>query len=68
MSMCIVLKVAGKKTSDSEIIYEVKHHWHESKKRFTDKQLKNAINWMKENKLVPQGYGPKTILAKRRIK
>ena len=59
----------GKKPSDSEIIYEIKHHWHERKQRFPDKKLKNAINWMKENKLVPQGHGPKTShKTKRKIK
>ena len=52
--------IEGKKPSDSKIIYEVKNNWHERKKKFSDERLKKAIQWMKEQNLVPQGYGPKT--------
>lgn len=54
----------GKKPSDSEIIYEVRNHWHKNKKRFPDNQLQKAIDWMKKQKLVPKGYGPKTKISK----
>ncbi len=51
----------GKKPSDSKIIHEVKNNWHKSKKRFSEDRLQKAIQWMKQQKLVPKGYGPKTI-------
>ena len=54
----------GKQPSESEIIYEVKNNWHKSKKRFSDSQLQIAIDWMKKEKLVPKGYGPKTKTSK----
>ncbi len=50
----------GKKPSVSEIVYEVKNNWHKRKKRFSDNQLQKAIQWMKQQNLVPKGYGPKT--------
>ena len=52
--------IDGKKPSDHQIIDGVKNHWHESKKRFPDQKLQKAMNWMRQKKLVPQGYGPKT--------
>ena len=52
--------IEGKNPSDNKIIHEVKTNWHKSKKRFPDERLKSAIQWMKKEKLIPQGYGPKT--------
>ncbi|MDE0119855.1 MAG: restriction endonuclease subunit S [Bdellovibrionales bacterium] len=50
----------GKTPSDNEIVNEVKNNWHKSKKRFSAEKLKKAIQWMKEQNLIPQGYGQKT--------
>ena len=50
----------GKNPSDSEIIDEVENNWHKRKKRFPDNQLRKAIQWVREQNLIPQGYGPKT--------
>ncbi|MCZ0933074.1 MAG: restriction endonuclease subunit S [Oligoflexia bacterium] len=52
--------IEGKTPSDNEIVNEVKNNWHKSKKRFSAEKLKKAIQWMKEQNFVPQGYGPKT--------
>ena len=52
--------IEGKTPSDDEIVDEVKNNWHERKKRFSDERLKKAIQWMKKQNLVPQGYGSKT--------
>ena len=52
--------IEGKKPSDNEIVNEVKNNWHENKKRFSSEKLKKAIQWMKKNNLIPQGYGLKT--------
>ena len=61
------LLIENKKPSVEEIIYEVKNNWYHTKKRFSDDRLKKAIKWMKENELVPQGYGLKTqFIAKGR--
>ena len=52
--------IEGKNPSDNEIVNEVKNNWHENKKRFSSEKLKKAIQWMKKNNLIPQGYGRKT--------
>ena len=52
--------IEGKAPSDNEIVNEVKNNWHKSKKRFSAEKLKKAIQWMKEQNLIPQGYGQKT--------
>ena len=62
------LLIENKTPSDEEIIYEVKHNWHYKKQRFSDNRLKKAIKWMKENHLIPQGYGLKTFTIKGKIK
>ena len=52
--------IEGKTPSDNEIVDEVKNNWHKSKKRFSDEKLKKAIQWMRDQNLIPQGYGQKT--------
>lgn len=41
--------------SDSEIIQEFQNGWHDSKKRFLERRLIGAIEWMKRHDLVPNG-------------
>ena len=41
--------------SDQRIISVVKRHWHINKLRFSDDRLLTALNWMKENQLLPKG-------------
>ena len=62
------LLIENKNPSDEEIIYEVKNNWHHKKQRFSDNRLKKAIKWMKENNLIPQGYGLKTFTIKGKTK
>ena len=57
----MIFLIEGKKPSDHEIICEIKNNWHESKKRFSDKRLQKAIDWMRQQDIVPQGYGPQTL-------
>ena len=52
--------IEGKTPSDNEIVDEVKNNWHKSKKRFSSEKLKKAIQWMRDQKLIPRGYGSKT--------
>lgn len=50
----------GKNPSDNEIIIDMKKNWHDSKSRFEDDRLKNALQWMRDNDLTPDGNGPAT--------
>lgn len=65
------LLIAKKKPTDQELVKEFKNKWHpeKSKKfigdknkkpRFTEKQLVDAIAWMKSKSLIPKGSGKKT--------
>ena len=65
------LLISKRKFEDQDIFKEFKDRWHpeKSKKfqsikgkkpRFTDKQLVDALAWMKEKGLVPKGSGKKT--------
>jgi type I restriction enzyme S subunit len=53
--------IDGHTPSDDEIVKEVRENWHESKTRFTPAQLKENLNWMRRNDLVPQGRLPHTV-------
>ena len=52
--------IDGKKPTDDEIIREVRTNWHERKKRFSPALLATWLNWLRKNRLVPQGRGPLT--------
>ena len=52
---------------DTQIIKEVRENWHESKARFTPVELTKWLNWMRSNRLVPQGIGSQTIFQKKLI-
>ncbi len=63
--------IANRKPTDQELIKEFKEKWHpektkkfkaekNKKPRFTEKQLVDAIAWMKAKGLVPIGSGKKT--------
>jgi type I restriction enzyme S subunit len=52
--------IDGKTPTDDEIIHEVRENWHESKKRFTPDKLAAWLKWMRKNRLIPQGCGPRT--------
>lgn len=44
--------------TNDDIIKDMKSNWHESKLRFSDDRLNSALQWMKDNNLVPDGSGP----------
>lgn len=54
------LLIARKKPDDQDIIDEFRFKWHQKKKRFPINKLKKALEWMRTNKLVPEGRGRKT--------
>ena len=43
--------------SDNEIINRF-YQWSDRKKQYKEEQLVNALKWIKENHLVPAGFGP----------
>jgi hypothetical protein len=49
---CIIEKT---ELTDEKIIDKVWNNWHLSKQRFTSKRLKKALEWMREQSLVPKG-------------
>lgn len=55
--------IDGKKPTDNEIVADFRE-WHPSKKRFTQTELEQALNWIRSKKLIPEGKGRKTkVLA-----
>ena len=59
--------IDGISPDDAQIIKEVRENWHESKARFTPVELTKWLNWMRSNRLVPQGKGSQTIFQKKLI-
>jgi len=53
--------IDGKSPTDDEIIREVRENWHPTKQRFNAPFLEQWLNWMRRNRLVPKGQGPRTI-------
>jgi type I restriction enzyme S subunit len=53
--------IDGKSPTDEEIIREVRENWHQRKERFSASLLARWLGWMRTNRLVPQGHGPRTI-------
>ena len=46
--------------SDNQIIDEVLSNWHEEKERISHERWQGALNWMRENAIIPVGYGEST--------
>jgi type I restriction enzyme S subunit len=43
--------------NETEIITRF-YQWSDRKKQYKEDQLKKALNWMNENRLIPKGFGP----------
>jgi len=54
------LTIAGLPFTDEDILHEVRNNWHESKERFDEGRLRQALQWMRDKRLVPQGLGKPT--------
>jgi hypothetical protein len=54
------LIIARKTFNDGDVIKEVRANWHQSKKRFEEDRLRKALQWMRNNGLVPKGVGKPT--------
>ena len=54
--------IENKQVSDEDIVDDVLNNWNESKKRFSKDVWLRAIKNMRQNNLVPNGYGKHTII------
>ena len=53
--------IDGQRPDDSMIVNGVLTQWHEEKsKKFNDSDLRHWLEWMKRNRLIPRGKGPRT--------
>jgi hypothetical protein len=57
------LLIEGRHPTDEEIIREATDpkRWHESKAKIEESKWPTALKWMRENGLVPRGYGTHTL-------
>ena len=52
--------IDGAQPSDEQIVDDVLTNWHESKERIERERWLNALGWMRQNNIVPTGYGAHT--------
>lgn len=52
--------LSGQSPTDDQIVDEVVNHWHEKKQRIEKSRWTKALQWMRENNLVPKGIGTAT--------
>jgi hypothetical protein len=58
------LLLDGKRPTDEEIVIEARENWHREKLKISRERFFDAIVWMRENAMVPEGKGkrvPKKI-------
>lgn len=55
------LLIDGMSPSGGDIIREVRENWHPQKERFSASLLQQWLDWMRRNRLIPKGCGPRTI-------
>lgn len=53
---------------DTKIITEVLTNWDDSKKRFSQERWQTALNWMRDEGLVPTGFGQATKISHKKRK
>jgi hypothetical protein len=55
----------GQTPDDAAIINGVLTEWHSEKgEKFKEADLRHWLDWMKRNKLIPRGVGPKTTTGR----
>lgn len=57
--------ILGEPVDDDKLVHEVLHKWDDSKLRFSEDRWRKAIPWMRDNALVPQGFGTLTTVGLR---
>jgi len=53
-----------KQFTDEDIVDDVLNNWHDNKKRFAKEVWLRAMAQMKQNNIVPKGYGKRTVRRK----
>jgi len=53
------LLISGERPSDPAIMDEIRTKWHERKKRFSDKDWRIGLSWLRSHDLKPAGTGRK---------
>ncbi len=51
-----------KEFTDEQLVDEVLNNWNDSKKRFSRDVWLRAIQQMRQNNIVPKGYGKRTVI------
>lgn len=51
----------GRQPSDEEIVHDVVTNWDPKKQAISEDDWHNGLNWMRDNDLVPSGWGEQTI-------
>lgn len=54
------LLLLGKPADDEAIVREVRQHWHDRKRRFSEERWRNEIAWIRAHGLMPIGFGRPT--------
>jgi len=52
--------IDGIQPTDEQIVNEVLTNWHEHKERISRERWHKALNWMREQNIIPVGYGVST--------
>jgi type I restriction enzyme S subunit len=55
------LKILGRPHDEDDIIREVRENWHPRKQEIDESRWEKALQWMKDEGLVPTGFGEPTI-------
>jgi restriction endonuclease S subunit len=50
----------GEEVDDARVIRGVLTEWDPEKEKFKPEQLRHWLDWMKRNRLIPHGHGPRT--------
>lgn len=53
------LLLDGKHPTDEEIVYEARENWHPAKLKIVRDKFFAAVQWMREQKVIPEGKGPR---------
>ncbi len=55
------LKIFGRPHDEDAIIREVRENWHPRKREIEESRWRTALRWMKDEGLVPTGFGEPTV-------
>ncbi|ACE85359.1 restriction endonuclease subunit S [Cellvibrio japonicus] len=57
--------IDGIQPTNEQIITDLRENWHESKARFSPAELKQWLDWLRKENLVPRGLPPRTVQQSR---